>query len=516
MDRASSYGKKIASNDQNLSIVSSICEKLDGLPLAIELAAARVKLFSVEELLPKLANPLDVLKGNRKFADRHRTLRNTISWSYDLLSAEEKNLLTQLSIFVGGCSMEAILEVCEGIEDEFDLLDDLTVLIDNSLLISVESGGQQRFTLLELIKEFGLEQLEKNRKQDSLKKNHIKYFTSLAQKGAKELAGPDGKNWSAILFRELPNFRAAISYALEIEEMQYAYNLGIALRVFWGSRGMLMEGINQLEIITRKEVPEHLYPEKLKVLQALGLLYWFIPLPEKSIPIFEECYAYWSSKDDKVRLGYVLNDLGWSKILSGEYREGEQLSLKAKEIFELIDHKEKLVSAYNNLGFSFRNRGRPKEAQPYFAKCLELTEQLNDDRRNAYALTNLGMCAIFQGDHAPGLFNVLQAITTFHELNDKTLEAYGYNMLIYAYLHLGDFVNGEEACIKTEKLAKEANAVFAVADSYTNRAIINVYQNEFQQAKEHLEKVGKIIERKTFQTVDFNYYKAMAYLGIKT
>ena len=94
-----------------------------------------------------------------------------------------------------------------------------------------------------------------------------------------------------------------------------------------------MEGISQLEIMTSKEVPEHLYPEKLKVLQTLGLLYWFIPLPEKSVPIFEECYAYWRSKDDKIRLGYVLNDLGWSKILSGEDREGEQLSLKAKEIF---------------------------------------------------------------------------------------------------------------------------------------------------------------------------------------
>ena len=262
MDRASSYGKKIELNDRNLKVVTKICEKLDGLPLAIELAAARVKLFSIEELLPKLANPLDVLKGNRKFADRHRTLRNTISWSYDLLTSEEKNLLSQLSIFVGGCSMESILEVCEGIEDEFDLLDDLTVLIDNSLVVSLDSGSRQRFTLLELIKEFGLEQLDENQRLDSLKRNHIKYFTSLAQKGIKEVAGPNDKLWSDVLFMELPNFRAAITYALEINELKLAYDLGIALRDFWRMKGMTTEGIQQLERITAQPVHEELYPEK--------------------------------------------------------------------------------------------------------------------------------------------------------------------------------------------------------------------------------------------------------------
>ncbi|MEL6193162.1 MAG: adenylate/guanylate cyclase domain-containing protein, partial [Bacteroidota bacterium] len=352
MDRASSYGKKIAANDQNLGIVSSICEKLDGLPLAIELAAARVKLFSVEELLPKLANPLDILKGNRKFADRHRTLRNTISWSYDLLTVEEKNLLSQLSIFVGGCNMESIQEVCEGIEDEFDLLDDLTVLIDNSLVVSIDAGGQQRFTLLELIKEFGLEQLEESQRLDSLKRNHIKYFTSLAQKGAKELSGPQDAEWSDQFYKELPNFRTAISYALELEEMQMAYDLGKALRVFLGAKGMVMEGINLLETITSKTVPENLYPEKLKVLQVLAFLYFYIPVPEKAIPIFEESYEYWKRKNDQENLGQILNDWGWANMMIRECAKCEEMSLEAKTIFEALSNKEKLENSCRNLGFS--------------------------------------------------------------------------------------------------------------------------------------------------------------------
>ncbi|MEM7513958.1 MAG: tetratricopeptide repeat protein, partial [Bacteroidota bacterium] len=420
-----------------------------------------------------------------------------------------------LSIFVGGCSMESILEVCEGIEDEFDLLDDLTVLIDNSLVVSVDSGNRQRFTLLELIKEFGLEQLEENQKLDSLKRNHLRYFTFLAQKGAKELSGPDRKSWSAILFKERPNFRAAISYALEIEEMQYAYDLGISLRAFWGSRGMLMEGVSQLEIITSKEVPEHLHPEKLKALQALGGLYLYIPRPEKAIPILEESYAYWRKKSDKSKLGHVLNDLGWANIVIGNYIEGEKYSLKGKEIFETLQNKAKLVSSHNNLGSSFMNRGRPTEAYPHFTKCLELTKQLNDDRRKAYALLNLGLCDAYHGNYDLSISRAKQGIVILHEINDKTLETYGYDLLSFTYLYQGDFVNCYDACIKTEILAKEANAVFAIADSYTRRAFMEIHQNKLKEAKDILEKIEKIAEKKTSHAVYANYFKAMAYLTIK-
>ena len=516
MDRASSYGKKIDANDHNLGIVSSICEKLDGLPLAIELAAARVKLFSIEELLPKLANPLDVLKGNRKFADRHKTLRNTISWSYDLLTSEEKNLLTQLSIFVGGCNMESILEVCEGVEDEFDLLDDLTVLIDNSLVVSAESGGQQRFTLLELIKEFGLEQLEENQKLDSLKRNHIKYFTSLAHKGAKELAGPDSKNWSTIFFRELPNFRAAINYALEIEEMQYAYDLGIALRAFWGSRGMLMEGINQLEIITSKEVAEHLYPEKLKVLQALGGLYFYIPIPEKAIPILEESFAYWSKEGDKARLGHILNDLGWAYMMIGNYVKCEKLSLKGKTIFEQLLYKERLAGSHSNLGFAYMNRFRPMEAMPHFIKCYQLTEDFGDSRRNAYALCNQGLTNALIGNYDQAIAQIQEGTSVFQKTEDKLLESYGNSLLCEVFLFMGEYENCLAVCQKTEKIALECNASFAAVIAFTSRAAVKIHREEYQEAQNILEGISKTVARINFRAAYDYYYKTRSILAIKT
>ena len=515
MDRAASYGKKITVDDQNLGIVSSICEKLDGLPLAIELAAARVKLFSIEELLPKLANPLDVLKGNRKFADRHRTLRNTISWSYDLLSVEEKNLLTWLSIFVGGCSMESILEICEGVEDEFELLDDLTVLIDNSLVVSLHSGSHQRFTLLELIKEFGLEQLEESQRLDSLKRNHLRYFTSLAQKGAQELSGPQDADWSDQFYRELPNFRAAISYALELEEMQMAYDLGKALRVFLGAKGMVMEGINLLETITTKTVPESLYPEKLKVLQVLAFLYFYIPLPEKAIPIFEESYEYWKSENDQENLGLILNDWGWANMMIRECAKCEEMSLEAKAIFEALSNKEKLENSCRNLGFSFMHRYRPLEGMSYFKQSIQLSEQLNNSRTKGYALVSLGYCNLLLGKYDLAIDHIQEAISILQKINDKNLEAFGFCSLGRAYLIKGDYDSFLRNCPEAEELARNVNARYATALIFIDRASIKVYQKDYGEAKIILKEAYKITESLNLGIGYELYYRVYATLAVK-
>ncbi|MEM9936159.1 MAG: hypothetical protein AAF824_21220, partial [Bacteroidota bacterium] len=516
MDRASSYGKKIELSDHELGIVSSICEKLDGLPLAIELAAARVKLFSIEELLPKLANPLDVLKGNRKFADRHKTLRNTISWSYDLLSTEEKNLLTQLSIFVGGCSMESILEVCEGIEDEFDLLDDLTVLIDNSLLISVEYGSQQRFTLLELIKEFGLERLEENQRLDSLKRNHIKYFTSLAQKGIKEVAGPNDEFWSDLFFQELPNFRAAITYALELKEMQLAYDLGIALRDFWRMKGMTTEGIQQLERITAQPVHEELYPEKLKVLQTLGFLYFLVPIPEKAIPILEECYNYWRNKDDQERLGLILNDWGWANMMIGNYRKCEDLTLEALDIFENLIHNEGLISSHRNIGFAYMNRSQPLKAIPHFKKWQKLAVAEKNYRDEAYALCSIGQCSYLQGDYDLAIKQIQGGIEILQRIKDKNLEAYGNSILSLAFLFKGDFEEFNLVSSRALKLAEDTGAKYAVVMVNTYIAITKISLKNYEEARLILEEVYLINKRLNFRLCSDFYSKTSAYLALQT
>ena len=122
--------------------------------------------------------------------------------------------------------------------------------------------------------------------------------------------------------------------------MRLAYDLGIALRDFWRMKGMTTEGIQQLERITAQPVHEELYPEKLKVLQTLGFLYFLVPIPEKAIPILEECYNYWRNENDQERLGLILNDWGWANIMIGNYRKCEELTLEALDIFENLIHNE--------------------------------------------------------------------------------------------------------------------------------------------------------------------------------
>jgi len=231
--------------EQNKTAVVELCKQLDGLPLAIELAAARIRLFPPQAMLEQLEkSSLQLLRGGaRDLPDRHQTLRRAVRWSYDLLDNEEQRALRWLSVFVGGCTLEAALAVI-GQPSSLDILDSL---VNKSLIRQIDTKGTSRLTILETIREFGVEQLRSASEFDSAQQTHAGYYLSLAETSEQELTGPDQKAWLQQLNREQDNLRASMSWALKHHQGEMAQRMAGALQPFWFARGYWNEGRRWLE-----------------------------------------------------------------------------------------------------------------------------------------------------------------------------------------------------------------------------------------------------------------------------
>jgi len=231
--------------DANAAVTASICARLDGLPLAIELAAARIKLLPPEALLARLEQRLAVLTGGvRGLPAKQQTLRSTIKWSYDLLSADEQLLFRRLSVFVGGCTLKPVEAVCNKVDHVgFNVLDGVAALLDNSLLQQTEQAGDEpRFVMLETIREYGRECLEASGEEEEIRRAHANYYMAFAEEAEPKLCSAERENWVHRLEREHDNIWAALSWSVERKEAATALRLGGALWRFWLLQGHLSEG----------------------------------------------------------------------------------------------------------------------------------------------------------------------------------------------------------------------------------------------------------------------------------
>lgn len=483
-ERAQASRPSFELKEENAATIAEICVRLDGLPLGIELAAARMKIFSSKSLLSRLNKTFDVLKGGGQFPARHQTMRNTIAWSYDLLETEEQKLLCQVSVFVGGFTMEAIEIICEGIEGfDLEVVDGLMALVDKSLLRTEETDEDLRFYMLETIREFALDELGKGQNIQSIKKSYINYFLQLSEEASPHFFGSKAEVWSPVIYRELSNLRAAIDYSIELNEMSLAYRLAQALMPFWVFRGMnANEGVQQLEKIASLPVPESLSEERYKILLNLARFYHYTPNAPKAIPIFEECLAYWRKKGDQNNIGLVLNDFGFHIMKEGVYEESNIYSLEAKSIFEKLSHKERLVASINNIGMSYMWRGRPMEAIPYFRENQELTQQLGDSRRNAQALINTAYCNYLMDNLDLAKEQLQESLITFRKRSSKIFEETALLFLSYVHYELEEFEKCKELSLEIERLAKETRTVFALGSSYERRAMAYFGSGNMEEA----------------------------------
>jgi predicted ATPase len=440
LQRAMAVKPDFAITHENAPVVAEICACLDGLPLAIELAAARMKLFSPQALLARLAHRLEWLNtGVRDAPPRHQTLRHAIAWSYDLLEVHEQTRFRHLAVFVGGCTLEAAAMVCQAAHDptagleaalEGEAVEGLASLVDKSLLQSEEGRhGEPRFRMLETIREFGIECLVACGEAPAVQHAHARYYLALAEAAEGQLSGPDQAVWLERLEAEQDNFRAALRWAEESGAVEEGLRLAGALCQFWLARSHLREGrehLARLVPLARTSVPT---AGRAKVLTGAGHLAHNQGEYAIARALFAESLTLWRELGNKRGIASALNDLGWMAWRQGDYTVAQGLSAESLGLWQDLGETQGIATALTNLSWIAHHQGDYAAAWSLLEKSLALRRVLEDKRGIAFALMGLGWARTKQGAYGDAATLLEEAIALFRDVGMKQLLAFASSLL---------------------------------------------------------------------------------------
>ncbi|GAC1614621.1 MAG: hypothetical protein NVS4B7_06840 [Ktedonobacteraceae bacterium] len=384
LQRAQAIKPEMQLTMANARAIAEICVRLDGLPLAIELAAARMKMFPPQALLARLGSRLQVLTGGTQDAPaRQQTLRNTIAWSYHLLNAQEQHLFRQLSVFIGGCTLQAVEAVCNspGENNAKTVLDGITSLMDKSLLQQTEQEGEEpRFLMLETIREYGLECLVASGEAAVVQLAHARYYQILSEQGGPEIWGGIGTQqamWLKRFEREHGNIRAALRWLLEQAEersdqksRERAMRIGEMLQSFWNGHGHLSEGYYWLKRVLEKseEVPAEV---RAKTLFAAGRQACVCGDLEWGITRYEEALILFRKLGDSLATALALLQMGGAMLERPDFARARPLFEEAMILLR-TQEKTYLTYALCGLGILLKEQGEYTKAYHLFEECLAI------------------------------------------------------------------------------------------------------------------------------------------------
>ncbi|HEX8696024.1 MAG TPA: tetratricopeptide repeat protein [Longimicrobium sp.] len=440
-ERAAAVKPGFGLDDESTVAVAEICHRLDGLPLAIELAAARVKLFSPRALLARLDRRLELLSGGpRDLPDRHRTLRQAIGWSYDLLDAGEQATFRRLAVFAGGFSLEAAEAVSSAAGGPvLPALEAVSALVDKSLLRQEEPGedDEPRFRMLETVREFALERLAAAGEEASTRAAHADVTTALAERAAPELAGAGQPLWLPRLEREHDDLRAALDWAVRAGDAARALRLGAALCRFWLIRGFHTEGRRRLRAVLALPHAAADEPLRARVLSGAAILAYEQGDLGEGTTLLEEVLAHHRAAGDARGVAETLNHMGWVAFYTGDLERVRTLTEEALALHERRGDTRGIALSLTNLGAAALQGGDVGRALQLYGRALELRRELNEGRSIAYGSLNLSLALIRAGelDRAEALTR--DAERTLRALGDKQLLGYACFCLAEAALERG-------------------------------------------------------------------------------
>jgi predicted ATPase/class 3 adenylate cyclase len=472
IDRARTSRPEFTVTDQNAPAVAQVCHQLEGIPLAIELAAARVRVLSVEQIRARLDDRFRLLTGgSRSVLPRQQTLRAAIDWSYELLSEPERTLLQRLSVFAGGSNLEAVEAVCAGgqphsgtwIEPE-DVLDLLGRLVDKSLVLMEEPdthrrGEEVRYRLLETIRQYGRDRLQETGQTDTLRERHRDWYLEFAARAESQLWTGEETAWVERLELEHDNLRAALAWSRTEEDgVEPGLRLAGLLWKFWELKGHVREGRRWLEgaLVRRDEVPpaarwlplqgagnlardesdlaraRELYEESLSLLRELGhtrgvanslINLGNVALDEReydrAAALYVESLALHRELPNQPGVALALNNLGLVTRCQGEYDRAGELCRESLALYRQMGVKWGIAMALDNLGEVERDRGDLVRAAACHEESLALRRELGAAAGVALSLKNLGLVAAARGDHSEARSHYEEALTLFREVGQK-------------------------------------------------------------------------------------------------
>ena len=420
----------------NARALAEICARLDGLPLAIELAAARVKLLPPQTLLARLDQRLQVLaSGARDMPARHQTLRDTIAWSYNLLNAQEQCLFRRLAVFLGGCPLEAVEAMSIALGDtDAAVLEGMASLLDKSLLQRTQREGQEpRFEMLETVREYGLERLKESGEAEVIQRVHAHYYLALAEAAEAELRGTNEKAWLGRLELEHQNLRAALNWAIAQggEEIETALRLASALWPFWRAHGHLSEGRKILEQVLAHSKAA-LPAQRAKVLNAAGVLAGLQGSYEQAERLCGESLAIFRELGDQQGMASSLNFLAQVATWKSNYAQAHVLGGEALTIFRELGDQLGLVATLSTLAMASLNEGDYVQTHAFAEESLMCSTALGNAEGIARSLWLLAVGSLSQGDTPKAHALLLESQALSKELDDK--RGIADTLVILAYI----------------------------------------------------------------------------------
>jgi predicted ATPase len=423
-ERAGNAKSGFAMDERNASSVAQICRRLDGIPLAIELAAARIKVLSVDEIATRLDDRFSLLTtGSRTAIPRHQTLRATIDWSHDLLTEPERILLRRLAVFAGGFTLESAEAVCSQGMKRSDILDLLGRLVDKSLVTVEQESitGATRYRLLETIRQYALEKLMGTGEAEAIRNQHLEFFVRMAEEAAPNAFGAETVKYYEQIDQEIDNIRTAMEWAIETRQALLGFRLVAALFYFWYNRSLLEEWHGRL--IRVLSLPEGLErtAERAKALNSISFFYWAGMSTVNPHRELEEALSIGRELGNDYVIAQSLSTLGRNETASGNFLKARSLLVESLDIWRRLgpEHNMDRIFTLTWLGDLAFHQGNLEEAQTLYEECAGAFKEIRDQNFLAYAVRHLGQVACRQGEFEKAAILCGESLSLNQSLKDE-------------------------------------------------------------------------------------------------
>ena len=501
LERARAARPNFTVTAANIRTIAEICVRLDGLPLAIELAGARIKLLPPQALLARLEHRMDVLtSGPQDVAARQQTLRNMLAWSYDLLDAGEQRLFRRLSIFVGGCTLEAVEGVYHALGDmPAYVLDGAASLIDKSLLRQTDQDGEElRFVMLETIREYGLECLTATGEMEITRQAHAAHYLSLAEEAELELGGPQQAARLEQLEQEHDNLRAALQWMIEqagkddagqrtVNEGEMALRLGGALRSFWVVHGHISEGRHFLEraLAASQGIEASVLAKALSVTAYLA----FIQSDhERTEPLGKQSLALYRELEDQPGIAFALSLLGSVAWTKGDMLAARTLTEEALALARQVDDVDRTAYSLFILGLLSSSQGEYTRACALYQESLAIHRAAGNKRGIAHTLSQLAQVLfVSQSDQAQVIPLLEECLTLSREVGFKEGIAAYYCVSGQLAFGRGDLVTARSQAEKSVVLYREIGHRHGTAKSLSVLGKVFATEGDYAAAQTYYE-----------------------------
>jgi predicted ATPase/DNA-binding winged helix-turn-helix (wHTH) protein len=485
VQRAAAVWPDFAMTSENAVAIREICSRLDGLPLAIELAAARTRVLSPSAILSRLQSRLQLLTGGAlDLPERQQTLRKAIDWSHGLLNEVEQKLFRRLSVFVGGCTLEAVEAVCNTNRDlGIDLFEGLSSLVDKNLVQRVDRAeGEPRFAMLETIREYARERLTDSSEQSATRRAQAAYCLVIAEEGNPELNPADRTRWLAQCDVEIDNFRYALDWLFQTLDLDWGLRLCVALFRFWDMREHLTEGRARLETVLRLAGADR-SRERARVSLFLGALATAQGDYPAAEHFLQQSLSLYEELDDQSGIAASLNALAVSARDRGDYSAAQSNFERSLACWRLLPDRAAIARCLHNLANVVKVRGDYSRAQWALCEATDIFEELGDRSGAAWSINQQGDIAREQGNSAAARELYQRALSAFREAGDPWGSARSLTDLASIDCEQGDHLAAHAACREALEIfgglghrrgiarALEGSACLALAQGHAERAL---------------------------------------------